>query len=134
MSIEAAIEARAAAFAGLTALIGTTPTRFYPEQAEQGAILPYVTYSVITDPPVHVMGADKEAQAHVQFDAWASSWVIARAVRDQLKLCFDRLAGTFGGTTVIGSVCDNRGMTVQPEDTSLLPRITMEFTMTHLTP
>jgi len=131
-SIEAAIEARGAAHAGLTALITSGgKTRLYPEVAEQGATLPYVTYSIITDPPVHVMAADKESQARVQFDVWASSWAIAKQVRDQLVACYDRLKGTFGGTVVDSVVCDNRGLTVQPEDASLLPRITAEFTMTY---
>lgn len=132
-SIEGALEARAAAFGGLTALIGTAPTRFYPVDAAQGAPLPYITHHAISDPPVHTMGADKESQARVQLDIWASSWAIARQVRDQVLACYDRLVGTFGGTTITGSVCENRGTPVQPDDTSLLPRITVEFVMTYLT-
>lgn len=131
-SIEAAIEARAAAFAGLTALIGTAPTRLYPVQAAQGAGLPYVVYSIISDPPPHVMGADKESQARVQFDVFASSWAIAKSVRDQVLLCYDRLTGLFGGTTIDRAVCENRGQTLEPDEPSLLPRITVEFQMTYL--
>ena len=131
-SLEAAIEARALAFAGLTNLLGTNPVRFYPSQAEQGINLPYVVYSLVDDPPVHVMSADQESQARVQFDVFASSWVIARQVRDQLLLCFDRLVGAFGGATISGSVCENRGMMLEPDETSLLRRVTMEFQMTYL--
>lgn len=132
-SIEAAVEARGAAFANLTALIGTAPTRLYPVVAAQGAPLPYITHQTIDDPPVHTMGADKESQARVQFDIWASSWAIAKQVRDQVLACYDRFSGLFGGTTVLASVCENRGFSVQPDDTSLLPRITVEFVMTYLT-
>ena len=131
-SIETALETRAAATAGLTALIGTDPVRLYPTQATQGAVLPYVTYQVISDPPVHVMSADKESQARVQLDVWASTWTSAKAVRDQVLVALDRCAGSFGGTTILGSVCDNRGMQVEPDDTSLTPRLTMEFQMTYL--
>lgn len=130
-SIEAAIEARAIAVAGLTALIGTAPTRLYPVVAEQGALLPYVTYDVIDDPPPHVMNADKDSQARVQYDIWASSWAIARQVRDQMLVAYDRLAGVFGGTTVQASICLNRGRQVQPEEAGLTPRLTMEFQMTY---
>lgn len=131
-SIDAVIEARGAAFAGLTGLIGTSPTRLYPVQAAQGATLPYVTYQVIADPPAHHMSADAESQARVQFDVWASSWAIAKQVRDQVIACYDRLQGTFSATQITGSVCENRGMQVEPDDASLLPRITIEFTMTYL--
>lgn len=133
-SIEAAIEARALAFAGLTGLIGTGPTRFYPQQVAQGAQLPYVAYSIAGDPPVHTMTADKDSQARVQMDVFASSWAIARQVRDQLLACFDRLTGTFGGAggaTISGSICLNRGLMVEPDEPSLLPRITVEFEMTY---
>lgn len=134
-NIDAAIEARALAFAGLTALIGTNPVRLYPLEAAQKAILPYVTYQVITDPPWHTMGADKDAQARVQFDVWASSWAIAKQVRDQVLACFDRLApGTYGGTVLDGSICENRGSQLEPDDTSRLPRLTMEFEMTYRLP
>lgn len=128
-SIEAAIETRAAAFAGLTALIGTAPTRFYPVEARQGAVLPFVTYQVVTAPRVHVMSADKDAQPRVQMDVWASTWTSARAVRDQLLAAFDRWSGISGGTTVQASICENEGMQVQPDE-SLTPRLTMEFIMT----
>lgn len=130
-SIEAAIEARALGFGALTALIGTNPVRFYPLQAQQGTNLPYVTYQVIDHPPYHLMGADKEAQPRIQFDIWASSWAIARQVRDQLKACFDRWSGTFASTTVDASICENGGMQVEPEDTTQIKRMTMEFIMTY---
>ena len=131
-SIEAAIEARALTFAGRTQLIGTSPARLYPIYAEQGTTLPYVTYQVISAPRSHVMNADKEEQPRIQFDIWASSWVIARQVRDQLKLCYDRWSGVFAGTTIDASVCENGGMQVEPEDLSPdTRRLTMEFVMTY---
>jgi len=133
-SIEAAIEARALAFAGLTALIGTTPVRLYPPLVYQGADLPYVLYTVITDPTYHVMGADKDSQARVQFDVFASSWAIARQVRDQLLACFDRLTGVFGGTTIDRAICENRGLQLEPDDASQLPRLLVEFQMTYRLP
>lgn len=131
-SIETAIEARALAH-GLSNLLGATatPMRFYPVDAQQGSQLPFVTYQVISDPPPHVMGADKESQARVQFDVWASSWLSAREVRDELLDAFDRWAGVSGGTTVDRSVCENRGFQVQTDEVSLAPRLTMEFTMTY---
>lgn len=132
-SIETAIETRARAFAGLTALIGASPnpTRFAPVQVAQGSALPYVAYSVISDPPYHVMGADKDGQARIQMDVFGANYAECRAVRDQLLACFDRLAGAFGGTTIDRSICENRGITLEPDEPSQIPRLTMEFAMTY---
>jgi hypothetical protein len=106
--------------------------RLYPLFAEQGVLLPHVTYQVISAPRYHVMNADKDEQPRVQFDVWASSWSSARAVRDQIKACFDRWSGTFASTTVDASVCENGGFQVEPEDINPdVRRITMEFVMTY---
>lgn len=129
-SVEAAIEARAVATGGLAALIGTAPTRLYPVEAAQGSTLPYVTYQVVSAPRLHVMNADKDGQYRIQMDIWASTWTNARLVRDQLLVAFDRWSGVSGGTTVDASVCENDGIQVQPEDTTRIPRLTMEFMMT----
>lgn len=124
------MEARAIAVPGLTALIGTAPTRFYPVEAQQGSIMPYVTYQVVSAPRLHVMMADKDVQPRIQLDIWAATWASARQVRDQLLVAFDRWSGISGGTTIDASICESDGMQVEPEDTSRIPRLTMEFAMT----
>jgi hypothetical protein len=131
-SIEAAIEARAVAVSGLTALIkfDNEPVRFAPIHGEQGWKLPFVTYQLVSAPRVHVMGADKDSQPRVQFDIWAETWPSARAVRDQLLVAFDRWSGVSAGTTVQASVCENDGLQIEPEDVTQARRLTMEFIMT----
>jgi hypothetical protein len=131
--IQEAIYARASSHAGLMGVIGNPP-RLYPVEAPQTGpqeVIAYVTYQVVSAPRPHVMVADKEAQPRVQFDCWANTWTLALAIREQVLACFDRWSGMFAGVDVHASVCENEGMTVQPDDTSRTPRITMEFEMTY---
>lgn len=123
--LDAALKAQALATAGLTALIGVNPTRFAPVRGAQGWNPPYVGYSIISDPPVHTMGSDKESTARVQMDVFGANYGECNSVRDQLLVAFDRQV--FG--VVRSSICENRGTQVEPDEPSLIPRLTMEFLM-----
>lgn len=123
--IEAALKTQAVATPGLTALIGTTPTRFAPVRGGQGWDPPYVAYTIVTDPPVHTMGSDKESEARVQMDIFGANYPECAAVRDQLLVAFDRKS--FG--VVRSSVCENRGTQLEADEPSLIPRLTAEFRM-----
>ena len=125
-NLDAALQARAAAVAGLTSLIGTNPVRFAPAAGHQGWSPPYVLYSIVTDPPDHTMNADKESTARVQMDVFGANYnPECNAVRDQLLVAFDRQA--FG--VVRSSVCENRGTQIERDEPSLIPRVSMEFSM-----
>ena len=125
-NLDAALQARAAAVAGLTALIGTAPVRFAPSAGGQGWNPPYVLYTIITDPPEHTMNSDKESTARVQFDIFGANYnPECNAVRDQLLVAFDRQS--FG--VVRSSVCENRATQIDRDEPSLIPRLTMEFSM-----
>lgn len=128
--IRAAIRARAQAHAGLYGLIGgSTNPRLYLMIAPQGSVTPYVTFQIISAVREHVMIADSLGTPRVQFDCWGSDQEDALTVRDQVLACYDRFSGTFASTIVGSSVCVNDGMDVQPDDTTLIPRITLEFEM-----
>lgn len=125
-NLDAALQARAAAVPGLTALIGTNPVKFAPSAGGQGWQPPYVLYTIITDPPVHTMSADQESTARVQFDIFGSNYnPECNSVRDQLLVAFDRKS--FG--VVRSSVCENRGTQIERDEPSLIPRITVEFSL-----
>lgn len=130
--IRAAIFARGSAFAGLTAVIGTTPTRLYPVEAQQKTTMPYATFQVISPVRQHEMAADSLGLPRVQFDCWGSTRAEAMTVRDQILAAFDRWpAGTYGGVVLDSSVCVNDGMDVERDDVSAIPRVTLEFQMSH---
>ena len=129
--IHNAIFARADAHAGLEALIGSPP-RLFPVEAPQNVAVPYVTYSVVSAPRVHVMSADKDAQPRVQFDSWGATRTQALQVNAQVVACYDRWSGSFGGLMVLASVCENEGMDVERDEATLIPRVTSEFTVTYL--
>lgn len=132
MDIRTAIHARALAH-GMGGVIGTPP-RLYPVTAPPqpvGATIAYATFQVISPERQHEMGLDSMGLPRVQFDCWGSTRAGALSVRDQVLACFDRWKGSFGGVTVSSSVCENDGMDVEPDDVTLIPRVTLEFQMSY---
>lgn len=70
--IENRMRAAAAAFAPLSALIGTNPIRWWDQSLVQGSPLPAVVVSMITDPPMYVFsGAMPTSYSSMQFILWA---------------------------------------------------------------
>lgn len=82
-ALYASIYSQATTFAGLTALIGT---RCYPGPLPQGATLPALTYQEVggSEPT----GSTGSYQTRVQFDAWGSTYMQARAVAEQVEAAF----------------------------------------------
>lgn len=125
-NLDAALQTRAAAVAGLTALIGSNPVKFAPSAGHQGWQPPYVLYTIVTDPPVHTMGSDKESTARVQMDVFGVNYnPECNSIRDELLAAFDRQS--FG--VVRSSICENRGTQIDRDEPSLIPRIMLEFSM-----
>lgn len=104
--IEEALVTRAAATAGLTALIGAGASmRFYPQQLPQKPTYPAVTYTQVSAPREQAMGSDPGiVQARVQLSAWGSSAQSARDVAEQLRAAFERWRGTVGGVVVLDTL------------------------------
>lgn len=101
MSAEAALEARAIAYAGLTALIGTTPTRFYPNTLPQAGTLPAVVYQRLPGQRVRAMTADTGlVRARFWVHVYATTYASAKAVAAQVIAAFNRYSGTSGSTVV----------------------------------
>jgi len=129
LSIESALVALVAQDAPLTELIGS---RFYPvDEASQNGATPYVTYTLIDHPTVKVMSRDSLAQPRVQFDCFADTRSQARAACRAVVNCFDRAVWSYGGIRVTASLCENRGMDFDREDSSLRPRCLSEFVFTY---
>lgn len=100
MSIESVLYDRASNFAGLSALVGS---RIYPNLQPQNVADKSVTFRRISSQRVSAMGADTGlVRARYQFDAWADNYDDARAIADQLRLCFQRWNTTVG--TVVQDV------------------------------
>ena len=103
MSVESVLVTRLSGFAGLTALIGTTPPRLYYGEMPQKTALPAVSYGRVTAQRVPAMGADTGlVRARFQFDVWAANAKSARQVVEQLRLALQRWSNTSG--TVIQDI------------------------------
>jgi Protein of unknown function (DUF3168) len=97
-----AVRARAAAHAGLTALVGT---RVYPVRLPPGAMYPAVTYFRLPGENFHAHGADVDiVKVRLQVSAWAGSYLTARAVAAQVKAAFSRWRETIAGVEVLDSL------------------------------
>ena len=97
MIIEEALVTYLTGYAGLTALIGTRvhPLRL-PETPTYGA----VTYQRISAPRIQShTGSSALAFPRFQFDCYATTYLGAKRVAEQLRLALDGFKGTMGGAT-----------------------------------
>lgn len=110
-TIDDALIARAAAFAGLTALIGTQPDmRLYPaDSAPQGGVRPFVVYQQISPTDrAHAMGSDPgSVKARFQFTCWGDTDTSCRDVGDQVRACYSRFRGTISTIVIDDIFVDN---------------------------
>lgn len=132
-SIDDALVARAAAFGGLTALIGTLPNmRLYPaDAASQNATRPYVTYQLISGPRAHAMGVDPGmVKARFQFTCWGDSSTDCRSVVDQVRACYSRFKGTISSVVIDDIYVENEQDLGRDADTHYWSRI-VELVVPH---
>lgn len=131
MSLGEAIFTRASAFAGLTALIGTPP-RIYPvDHVPQDVAPPYVQFTIVGGPRVHVMSRDSLAQPRVQFDCVAATRKAAWALAEQVKACFNRWTGTAGGITVSAAVILDEGRDFEKDEDTQHPGVSADVGFTY---
>lgn len=97
--VEDALVDRARNFAGLTALIGTSPTcRFYPVKLPQGPTYPACTYHIVSSPVVSAMGVDTGiARPRFSVTCWARTFKEARDLATQVRKCFQRYHTVWAG-------------------------------------
>lgn len=76
-----------AANAGVTALLGTGPTRLFPfGNAPQGVTLPYVVWQAITGMPENYLGHAPDIDRFtIQIDVYADGVSAARQVAEALR-------------------------------------------------
>lgn len=94
MSLKSDLYTAAKSFTGLTALIGTNPTRWYDMRLLQGSALPAVVVQVIAGVPVYATTGRFHTQwTRVQFTIWGATpgSDSAAAVETQLLLFLDQL-------------------------------------------
>ncbi len=95
-TIEEAVVARMAGYAGLTALIGAGANmRLFPLTIPQTATLPAVAYQKISSPKEQAQdGSSHLARSRLQFTCEADLYSEVKAVATQVKNCWDSFAGT----------------------------------------
>lgn len=132
-TIDDALIARAAATAGLTALIGAQPNmKLYPHDAvSQNATRPYVAYQLISGPREHAMGSDPGmVRARFQFTCWGDTDTSSRDVADQVRLCYSRFRGTLLGVEIMDVFLDNEHPLGRDPDTRFFRRA-LDFIVWH---
>lgn len=132
-TIDEALVARAAAFAGLTGLIGAQPNmRFFPADAAiQSGSRPYVVYQLISAPREHAMGVDPGmVRARFQLTCWGDTSTSARDAGDQVRLCFSRFRGTLVSVEILDVFVANEQDLGREPDTLYFRRF-LDFIVWH---
>ena len=89
MSLESAFYTYIGSFAGITALIGSTP-KLYPDVAPLNAVIPYVVYRRIGSEHVHHLTASAGlAHADLQIDVYDDDKVGVLAIAEQFRLALE---------------------------------------------
>lgn len=107
--IQESIFTKASGTAGLTALIGSSPCRFYPMFMPERPTYPAVVYHEVSSTRDSAMGSDpKLVHARYQLDAWDTTRIGARDLNEQLRLAFQRWRGTVGGVVIQDTFIDSQ--------------------------
>ncbi len=105
MSIATDIRTFLLADATLTTLIGT---RLYPLTLPQNPTLPAMTYQWVSGERVHTAdGALGLSRPRIQFDAWATTYLVAESVFEALRKRLDAFRGAAGASIIQGAFFDS---------------------------
>lgn len=89
-SIEVKLRTAAALYVPLSALLGTSPFRYYDTQLVQGSAFPAIVAQVISDPKDYYMGGRMNTSfVRVQFTIWDTDAERGRSVESALYGFFD---------------------------------------------
>ncbi len=101
MTLEADLRTQAAAFPGLTTLLGTNPFRWFDTQLPQGADMPAVVVQLVAGSKTYTLaGRLPTGFSRVQFTIWDTDAQRSRDVETQLANFLD----VFNGTGIPGLV------------------------------
>jgi len=96
MSFESALYTELIDHAGIYALV---VDRIYQEIAPTDAVLPYMTWAMISDVPTGHIGAESGiAKKMIQFDLFATTDIACNALEDALRIAMDGLSRVTMGT------------------------------------
>lgn len=134
LTLEAGLVYKLQNTAGLTALIST---RVYLERIPQGATVPCLTYQRIstTRELTHdVSGSAGTARVRVQFDAWATTYLSAKAIADALRAALNGFKGTItsGSDTVVVQAALIEAESSEPDLDAELSRVRSDYFIWHL--
>lgn len=129
-NIEAALVARAAATASLTALIGSSPMRLAPVVVPESMTGDAIAYQLISDVREEVMGVNAGLRhARIQLTILASTYPAALAIGNACETAFNRFRGTAGGVVVQDTFIENSAAGLDSESGQEAGEGTMSRTM-----
>lgn len=130
------IKYRLSTFAGVTAIVGTSPNdRVYPVVLPEKPTYPAITYRQIDSTRLQGPHSDPGvATVRVQVTAFAESFDAAKALAEQIRLALERYGTAITGTDIAGvTVYD---ITIGSDADSYIPEldlfaISTDFSVTH---
>lgn len=98
-------------------LIGTSVgTRIFQEKLAQGAVLPALTYQLISDPSENShQGPEGLAEARIQFDCWGNTVVEAKQLSSAVRKAVAGVRGTYAGVKLAGGFKENEMSMFDPD-------------------
>lgn len=107
-SLEARLRTAAAAFPGLTALLGSSPFRWYDTQLAQDSAFPAITVLLVSDVLMYsLQGILQTSWSRVQFTIWDIDPESARNVEAELMLFLAQFNGDGVMISFSPPVCKN---------------------------
>jgi len=101
MKVGAAIYSMLKDDSAVSALVGT---RIYPELAEEGAVTPYVVYSVVSNTPVDTKESAPVDEAQLEVFSVADTYAAANDLADKVRAALSRQSRTVFSTVTVQSV------------------------------
>ena len=113
MTIESALFSYLSTKAEVTAAVGT---RILREIAPEGAIYPFMTYTVVGDVPEHHMGgASGLTNVTMQIDVWAETFGEAVSLSEVIRNVLDGFTGDMGSENLSIRTCHLENKISLPE-------------------
>ncbi len=132
-TIEEAVVARMAGYAGLTALIGSgSAMRLYPLVIPQDAALPAIAYQKISSPKEQShSGSSHLARSRLQLTCEAETYAGVKAVAAQVRECWWGFAGTVAGVRIDGCEIANDTDTTLERQAVTTPVVRLDVLIWH---
>lgn len=101
MKVGAAIYSMLKDDSAVSALVGT---RIYPELAEEGAVTPYVVYSVVSNTPVDTKDSAPVDEAQIEVFSVADTYAAANDLADKVRTALSRQSKKVLDTVTVQSI------------------------------